>query len=64
MVVNLIDTLDANREKCVGMAANMIGGAVTTFIKSYLLDTKRIIIFSEDVKILGEDACDRCPLAI
>ena len=36
---NLIDTLKANSERCVGMAANMIGTA------------KRVIVFSDNGKI-------------
>ncbi len=35
---DLIDTLDANRDRCVGMAANMIGSA------------KRIIVFDDNGK--------------
>lgn len=37
---DLIDTLDANKERCVGMAANMIGV------------TKRIIIVNDKGKII------------
>lgn len=37
---DLIDTLEANKERCVGMAANMIGV------------TKRIIIIDDNGKIL------------
>lgn len=36
---NLIDTLRANSDRCVGMAANMIG------------ETKRIIVFDDNGKI-------------
>ena len=36
---DLLDTLEANKDKCVGMAANMIGQA------------KRIIVFSDDGRI-------------
>ena len=35
---DLLDTLEANKERCVGMAANMIG------------ENKRIIIFDDDGK--------------
>ena len=37
---NLLDTLEANRERCVGMAANMIGQAV------------RIIVFNHEGKAM------------
>lgn len=36
---DLLDTLEANKDKCVGMAANMIG------------QEKRIIVFSDDGKL-------------
>ena len=42
VVTDLIDTLRANREICVGMAANMIG--VNTVSYTHLtLPTKRIV---------------------
>ena len=36
IAIDLLDTLEANKERCVGMAANMIG------------ELKNIIVFSND----------------
>lgn len=42
VVQDLIDTLDANRDRCVGMAANMIGALVRIAV---IMDHGKIITF-------------------
>ena len=42
VVQDLVDTLDANRDRCVGMAANMIGALVRIAV---IMDHGKIITF-------------------
>lgn len=60
IAIDLLDTLDANKDKCVGMAANMIGELKNIIV--FLNDDTPTIMFNAKIiessgKYLAEEGC-------